>query len=37
VLLIVNIVQKFERVWMDISRGIDIPMIEAPRVLESRP
>jgi hypothetical protein len=37
VLLIMNVVQKFERVWMDIFRGIDISMIEAIRVLERRP
>jgi hypothetical protein len=37
VLLIVNVVQKFERVWMDIfCRFVDC-MFEATRVLESRP
>jgi hypothetical protein len=37
VLLIMNVVQKFEPVWMDIFYGIDISMFEATRVLESRP
>jgi hypothetical protein len=32
-----NVVQKFECVWMDIFCGIDISMIEATRVLESHP
>ena len=36
-LLIMNVVQKFERVWMDILCGIDISMIEVTRVLESWP
>jgi hypothetical protein len=37
VLLIMNVAQKFERVWMDIFCGIDISTIKATRVLESRP
>jgi hypothetical protein len=37
VLLTMNVVQKFERVWMDIFYGIDISTIEVTRVLESRP
>jgi hypothetical protein len=37
VLLAMNVMQKFERVWMDILCGIIISTIEATRVLESRP
>jgi hypothetical protein len=37
VLLSLNVVQKFERVWMDILCGFIISMIEATRVLGSRP
>jgi hypothetical protein len=37
VLLIMNVVQTFEHVWMDIFCRIDISTIEATRVLESRP
>ena len=36
-LLAMNVMQKFERVWMDILCGIIISTIEATRVLESRP
>jgi hypothetical protein len=37
VLLSMNVVQKFERVWMDILYRFIISMIEATRVLGSRP
>jgi hypothetical protein len=37
VLLIVNVVQKFEQVWMDIFCEIVVSMIEVTRVLESHP
>jgi hypothetical protein len=37
VLLTMNVVQKFEHVWMDILYGIIISTIEATMVLESRP
>jgi hypothetical protein len=37
VLLSMNVVQKFERVWMDILCGFITSTIESTRVLESRP
>jgi hypothetical protein len=37
VLLSMNVVQKFERIWMDIPCGFITSTIEATRVLESRP
>jgi hypothetical protein len=37
VLLSMNVVQKFERVWMDILCRFIISMIEATRVLGSHP
>jgi hypothetical protein len=37
VLLSMNVVQKFERIWMDILCGFITSTIEAIRVLESRP
>ena len=36
-LLSMNVVQKFERIWMDILCGFITSTIEATRVLESRP